>query len=580
MSRPFIVGLLAAILAAPAMPLAISSPVAAIEIDASNIEGPCVYREATAACTPQGSSTPTQSSIVESETIALRQYSYAEPGNIDCGLGCDAAGGIFRVSGVVDRIEDCAYSPRGSHLIPDGWDSDFADGSWDGRTELDNGLVVQLLGVSANLVGGTLTGNNLAVSPNFFRVQTPPGSAGKYVCAMSGAFLYVDQVGPGAGLDQTSVSSPRVIPITPIAGELRPYVFLQPTTPEFGYGSTYRVITGIGNPLRERIGGDLLHRTLSVGFADELDADGTATCEFESNFDLISNAETETDWISAIGRRSDAGRYLCAQHYVSYLSPEYGFVERWSPIRHVYVEETPASAANVDLSQFDAQSVLEILSSMEDSECVASLLVCSIEQFSEIVLVLGDLEEKSAGAFNDSKDKGAQDSKQQSATQQEIADRLSALRTKIEMSGVLDRFGKAVNWSPSAQIELAKASKFNPVKTPLRRQGATDANGLSLQMLVPGAAKAGKNVDVVLNVGGKNNTGTAQVLVFAVTKKGPKLVEAESLKVKGGSGKVRISGKSLGSQAKATDYLVLSTFQPADRAATGVAAASALRVSR
>lgn len=585
------IGCAAAALVAVSLQWAGASPAAALVIDTDNTEGPCDVNPITLACTPFVMPMPTPTSIVEGDSARYIFHQYAEPGLLEDRVAYDYVGGIFRVTGIVDRIDQCEYSPRGNDLIPEDWIDDFANGSWSGESDAGNGLTVQVLGISDNVIGARLEGQSARVAPYFHTMTAPPGSRGKYLCAMSGAYIAVDGPFSGWSLFETAVSAPRVTRITPVSERVYPRVALTPdsTSPEeFTVGDTYQMHAWIIAPIGQQINGRVVNRSLSVGFADELDDDGTATCDWESVFDLTPydsspTLEESVSWTSAAYYDSYAGRYICAQQYISYDSPEYGFIERWSPVATLYVNPPADPTGNRDLSRFSSTSVMEDLVDISQSGCLRNPGQCSRAQFVELIGDLGDIEGRAIGSWDDDRGKDAGNKDRRASAKEKLAAELASIKREIEATGLVERYGKAVNWSPSIESQFAQVSKFDPQRTPIRQQGVAGVDGLKVNVLSPGEVPAGKSVDIELMVSGVSEPGTATTYVYTMSKSGPKLVASSSREVKGDSATLRISGKELATAGGKTDksgqdFIVVTAFTPANKKSVGVAAATPLRI--
>ena len=582
------------------LPLTLATPAVATVIDTRDIEGSCNVRDVALACQPQGGTTPTQTSIVEGESMRFDHYSLAQPNLIDCQYGpCDVGGGIFTVSGVVDSIGDCAYSASGDDLIPGGWTGLFE--TWSGVSSADNGLTVRVLGISSEIVGGAVDGDRVSVARYSTRLEAPRGSSGKHLCIMTGAYTAVDTLGSDWELHQTAVSEPRLVSISDISTTVNPSVFITPSSvslEDFTYRSTYEVLAFIGNPLIPRSDAQLVNRSLSIGFADELDDDGTATCAWETHVNLADAGEADYEYGWWIERRSDMGRYICVQQYVSYLSPSFGisesdsvydgprFIERWSPVSHLYINGTDVTG-NRDFAALHSQTLLEQLTALTRTPCYRYLTRCSASQFGALVRGLGSIEgglsEKGALPSGGKNSKAPADESAYAATQQRLFDRLAATHRRIESSGVLSRYGKRVQWSPSAITALARASSWNPAAIALRPEGIPDANGLSMRTLADTEVKSGVSPKFEVSVAGPSNNGTATAHVYAISKGGVNLVARKSTRIKNGEGSIVVPSYRLTSSKKSkgsstSNYLVVTTFQPANKRQPGVASAKPLRV--
>ena len=589
MSRRLLASIASLALIGGLLPLALATPAAAVQIDTTGIEGSCDARSVTLACQPQGSTTPTQTSIVEGESMRFRHYSYADPGAVSCDGGpCDTAGGIFTVSGVVDTIGDCAYTPRGHHLIPDGWTSNLF-GSWSGESSLDTGLTVRVLGTSGSQIGGSTEGGNTSVLPYATTVDTPADSGGKHLCIMVGSYVAIDTAGSDWSLYQTVVSEPRLVRISDIRSTVNPSVFITPSRvglEDFTYRSGYDILAWIANPLIPRSNAELLNRSISIGFADELDDDGTATCTWETYLDLTSAGEADFEYSWWIERRSDMGRYICVQQYVSYLSSEYGFVERYSLVSHLYINESDVTVYDA-LAALESQGLLEDLIALIQTDCYENLIVCSRLQLVGLIQGLssiqGGLSGKGVPSSSGKNSEAPADESVYAPTQQKLFDRLAATQRRIESSGVLTKYGKRLRWSPSAITALAKASSWNPAAIQLRPEGIPDANGLSMRTLADTDVKSGASPKLDVSVAGPSKNGIATAHVYAISKSGINLVARKSTRIKDGEGSIVVpksrltpSKKSKGSSA--SNYLVVTTFQPANKGQPGVASAKPLRV--
>lgn len=563
----------------------------AAEINFDGTEGPCEFRSGLFfACSPFVEPQPTPTTIVEGDSanFIFHQGSGLEDGGA---LGSDYVAGIFRVSGVVDSTEKCAYTPRGSDLIPDDFINEFANGSWNGTSDAGDGLTVQVLGISDSLVGGVDNQGYFTASPYVQRLTAPPGSHGKYVCAISGAYIAEDGIFSSWHLEDTVVSSPRIMRITPVNERVFPQVALIPdstTAGNFTVGDAYQVHAWIAGPIARQVNGRVLHRSLSVGFADELDFDGTATCEWESIWDLSGldpspTLEGAVSWTSAAYDDSYAGRYICAQQYVSYDSPAYGFIERWSQVATLYVNPPADSTGNRDLSRFSSTSVMEDLMEFSRSGCLRNPAQCGRAEFIELIGNFGDLEGRAMGSWDDERGKDAGSKAQRASTKQMLAVELASMRRAIEATGLVERFGKDVNWSPTLESQFAGVSKFDPEMTPIRQQGVADTNGLGINIVAPGEVKAGQDLEIDLRIKGANGPGTATTYVYALSKEGPKLIATQSTKVAGDSAALSVSGKTLASGVKeeavsGRDLIVVTAFSPAKKESAGVAAAAPLRL--